>query len=360
MPSIHTRASAASEDASSGVAPSDPPAKGNDSTDDTRNNHNQSPSAGAEDGPSVGDSRAPVYPGGYPGFYGGPPPDPNSKSAQPSYHTYGGSPYQTPYGQPGVPYAGPFPGQSYPYPPAGRGQQPSLWGYTGYGGEGASSSSPPSGGYPAGGGASRSTRGGRTGLPGKMPYSPTRSAKGSPDGIKLTEGTAKSSPGGREGTKKMDDLEAERARNAASADAILSEVAPIETDFHFFVKDLQGKLKIEAEDDVKKSTFSIKDSDDGKINRLYLLNTNLNARLLRSWEDLPKESRDKYMEREELDRRRFMEEDEVASRHCFTLTARVRADEGSKKEEEKAEESSKRPGSQREDDTSSKKIKAGV
>lgn len=53
-----------------------------------------------------------------------------------------------------------------------------------------------------------------------------------------------------------------------------------------------------------------------------LVNSNLNTRLKTAWEHLTNDERDAFMVKEEADRRRFMEEDEVASRHCATLTAR--------------------------------------
>jgi hypothetical protein len=59
----------------------------------------------------------------------------------------------------------------------------------------------------------------------------------------------------------------------------------------------------------------------------------LNCRVMKAWENCKREERDRYMEKEEADRRRFMEEDEVASRHCFTLTARIRTDSKVKAEQ---------------------------
>jgi len=71
-----------------------------------------------------------------------------------------------------------------------------------------------------------------------------------------------------------------------------------------------------AEEEVRKSLKS-----DEKLDPL-LVNTNLNTRLKTAWENLTNDERDAFMIKEEEDRRRFMEEDEIASRHCATLTAR--------------------------------------
>lgn len=54
----------------------------------------------------------------------------------------------------------------------------------------------------------------------------------------------------------------------------------------------------------------------------FLFHSNLNTRLKTAWETMKSEEREIFMLKEEEDRRRFMEEDEIASRHCATLTAR--------------------------------------
>jgi len=46
---------------------------------------------------------------------------------------------------------------------------------------------------------------------------------------------------------------------------------------------------------------------------------------MKAWEDATSETRAKYLTKEEEDRRRFMTEDEITSRHCATLTARARS-----------------------------------
>lgn len=134
----------------------------------------------------------------------------------------------------------------------------------------------------------------------------------------------------------MDDLEAERVKNAEAAELSLSEVKPIQSEFHFFVADMRDKLKEAAEKEVVESLKK----KGGEVSEVdpFLLYSNLNDRLMRAWENLSKEERDVYAEKEEDDRCRFMEEDEVASRHCFTLTARVRAEQRKENAEKGAEQ----------------------
>ena len=100
---------------------------------------------------------------------------------------------------------------------------------------------------------------------------------------------------------------------------------------------------------------------DEKLDPL-LVNTNLNTRLKVAWENLTNDERDAFMIKEEEDRRRFMEEDEIASRHCATLTARgksprttEKADKFNTKNEEREEtDTSQLPSSAPEDGADSK------
>jgi hypothetical protein len=117
--------------------------------------------------------------------------------------------------------------------------------------------------------------------------------------------------------KVPDHVEVERLRAAAATEITTDEVKPIQTDFHFFVKENVEKYRKLAEEEVRSS---MKDTA-GDLDP-FLVNSNLNSRLLKAWEELKKEDRESYMVLEEDDRRRFMEEDEIASRHCATLTAR--------------------------------------
>lgn len=109
----------------------------------------------------------------------------------------------------------------------------------------------------------------------------------------------------------------ERLRAAAAAELTHEEVKPIRSDFHFFVKENAAKLRFAAEEELKKSSRG----EDGKLDEI-LVNSYLNQKLKEAWENLSTSERDAFMVKEEDDRRRFMEEDEIASRHCATLTAR--------------------------------------
>lgn len=134
-------------------------------------------------------------------------------------------------------------------------------------------------------------------------------------------------------SKGADHVEVERLRAAAAAELTHEEVKPIQSDFHFFVQENVDECRKLAEEEVRKSLR------EGETLDPSLVNSNLNTRLIRAWESLSKEERDSFMLKEEEDRRRFMEEDEIASRHCATLTARgkspkvpEKADRGSKEE----------------------------
>jgi hypothetical protein len=118
--------------------------------------------------------------------------------------------------------------------------------------------------------------------------------------------------------------ELERMKAAAVVELRLSEVKPIQTDFHFFVRDRKEKLLTLATLEVDKKLEG-KSPEFIRKHRTFLIHSNLNCRILRAWEDLPRPEREEYFKKEEDDRQRFMEDDEVVSRHCFTLTARIRS-----------------------------------
>lgn len=133
---------------------------------------------------------------------------------------------------------------------------------------------------------------------------------------------------------------------AAAADFVPSQVKPIATDFHFFVKEMSVVLRPAAEEEVKKS-MAEKGSLVTSSDVMYLINSNLNTRLIKAWEDLTPGKRLEYMTKEENDRRRFMNEDSVASRHCATLTARnksPRADGPSKSSKESRDAAEQQTG----------------
>jgi hypothetical protein len=72
---------------------------------------------------------------------------------------------------------------------------------------------------------------------------------------------------------------------------------------------------------------------------------------MKAWEALPQESRDAFMVQEEDDRRRFMEEDEIANRHCATLTARGKSPRaaGDNKQRHHQQQQSKQQHQQQQD-----------
>jgi hypothetical protein len=125
-------------------------------------------------------------------------------------------------------------------------------------------------------------------------------------------------------------VEVERLRAAAAQELTHDEVEPIRTDFHFFVQENQEKYRKLSEEEVRNTA-------NGDTLDPFLVNSNLNTRLMKAWEDLKKEERDICMVKEEEDRRRFMEEDEIASRHCATLTARGKSPRASEKQGKKEE-----------------------
>jgi hypothetical protein len=110
-------------------------------------------------------------------------------------------------------------------------------------------------------------------------------------------------------TNVAEDIELERMRAASDP----AQVKPMRTEFHFFVDDMRDTVQKEAE----------KELGEHASNK-FLLNSNMNARLMKLWEDASEETRAEYFAKEEDDRRRFMADDEIASRHCATLTARAK------------------------------------
>jgi hypothetical protein len=117
----------------------------------------------------------------------------------------------------------------------------------------------------------------------------------------------------------VDDIELERLRAAEEP----IHVKPMRSDFHFFVDDMRESIKEIVENELGKESTNI-----------FLLFTRMNARLMKAWEDASDETKAKYFLKEEEDRRRFMADDDIMSRHCATLTARVRSPRDKDGEEE--------------------------
>ena len=128
---------------------------------------------------------------------------------------------------------------------------------------------------------------------------------------------SKSLQGPEDGSEEKS-LTNEMREGAPPAMQEMPSVDPMRSAFHFFVDDMQDKLRQAALEEVKSST-------KGEEVDLFLLNTNLNSRLMKEWEGAKQSVRDEYLNKEEEDQNRFMKEDEIANRHCATLTARARS-----------------------------------
>ena len=112
-------------------------------------------------------------------------------------------------------------------------------------------------------------------------------------------------------------------------------VEPMKSDFYYFLNETKELIMMEAIKQVKECCDNNLVQDlQGNLAKLdmengdphpYLLFSNINERLIRKWEELPQTNRSTYLVKEEEDRKRFMNAEEVASRHCATLTARARS-----------------------------------
>lgn len=103
------------------------------------------------------------------------------------------------------------------------------------------------------------------------------------------------------------------------------EVEPMKQDFHFYAVDHYNEVNQTCQRQLNTAYADGSIAETNKENHLFLLTTLINARLIKNWEDSPPSTRAHYLKKEEADRKRFMSEEEVASRHCATLTARKRS-----------------------------------
>lgn len=114
--------------------------------------------------------------------------------------------------------------------------------------------------------------------------------------------------------------------SAQKEEPIIIDVEPMKQDFYFYAADNKEECLEQARAAVREAistappTNSAIEEDDP-----YLTMTNLNERLIASWQAQARPVRMQYLSKEEDDRRRFQLDDEVASRHCATLTARSRS-----------------------------------
>jgi len=112
---------------------------------------------------------------------------------------------------------------------------------------------------------------------------------------------------------------------------LVNAVEPMRQDFHFYALDMKDSLMAQATETVKHAVASTNTARQIKEDDQYLVMTNLNERLIASWQVEPQSVRLQYLAKEEADRKRFQLDDEVASRHCATLTARSRSPKASRK-----------------------------
>lgn len=110
----------------------------------------------------------------------------------------------------------------------------------------------------------------------------------------------------------LPDLKGPVTESHYNADDMVSKVKPMRSDFHFYAQDHKNHIlhTLESEMDV---------SDPVE------LMSELNERLLKRWEDETTKVRSLYMAKEEEDRTRFMNEEEIESRHCATMTSRPKS-----------------------------------
>ena len=112
---------------------------------------------------------------------------------------------------------------------------------------------------------------------------------------------------------------------------LVNKVEPMRQDFHFYALDMKDSLMAQAKETVKHAVANTKTARQVKEDDPYLVMTNLNERLIASWQVEPQSVRLQYLAKEEADRKRFQLDDEVASRHCATLTARSKSPKASRK-----------------------------
>ena len=265
----------------------------------------------------------PPMDGRYGGYSGYPPPPHGYPPPPPHYPSYGPPPPGSSSGYP------PPPPHGY-YPPHYGYGHPPPYGYPGYSG------------YPT---QQQMHKDSSRGAPSRTSTHHQLKSSPSPSRSPATKPKTEISQQAQE------DIEQERIR--ATVEPI--EVKPMKTDYHFFVEDNRDRIQTEAEQEV---------SNENK----FLLYSNMNARMLKSWMDTASKAREDYFTKEEDDRQRFMNDDEIASRHCATLTARARSPRGDGMDEKEgggddcsgndSDDSKRRETGQDDDDESpTKKIK---
>ena len=128
-------------------------------------------------------------------------------------------------------------------------------------------------------------------------------------------------------TRKESSFSGSRLHASSNKEFVVEEeeeltVAPMRQDFHFYAMDHYEQVKEVCKNQLATASTT---SQKNKENELFLLTTLINEHLIKNWEAAPSSVRSEYLKKEEADRKRFMGEEEVASRHCATLTARRRS-----------------------------------
>lgn len=101
-------------------------------------------------------------------------------------------------------------------------------------------------------------------------------------------------------------------------DDMVSKVSPMKSDFHFYAAAKKAAVLREIHSNKEK-----KDALEAV--------SELNNLIMKMWEEEDKGNRQVYFAKEEEDRIRYINEDEIESRHCATLTSRPTPRSDSKK-----------------------------
>jgi len=115
--------------------------------------------------------------------------------------------------------------------------------------------------------------------------------------------------------------------DATEEDILSSNVDPMRSSYHFYALELKETHINASRDLVLRQMEKVSDVSTYNSENIdpYLVTTALNERLMRCWENESSITRNIYLSKEEEDRQRFMTEDEIAGRHCATLTARAKS-----------------------------------
>lgn len=108
----------------------------------------------------------------------------------------------------------------------------------------------------------------------------------------------------------------------ATAEEEMIDVDPMRQDFQFYSADHRKEVEYRVKTKLLKLLKQRRPGATQEDISSMLFFTIVNSELMAMWEREPKAVRDKYRVKEEEDRIRFMQEDDIASRHCATLTAR--------------------------------------